>query len=136
MQRLEAAKQRVNELPDSLARSQDLESLFNLLSVAGGSASVASTLSSQETSDSKPQSENTQRLQLLRGRVQGLLEGQMALRMLPDTVERDEQILSLVEKSGGVLVQDHSDRPVTLNNPGRLFQADECPDASLYCGWY
>jgi uncharacterized protein (TIGR03790 family) len=32
--------------------------------------------------------------------------------------------------------EDETDMPVTLNDKPALFQAGECPDAALYCGWY
>jgi len=33
-------------------------------------------------------------------------------------------------------LKNNSDMPVTLDDKGELFEADKCPDAALYCGWY
>ena len=33
-------------------------------------------------------------------------------------------------------LEEHTDLKVVLNNKPPLFQAGECPDAALYCGWY
>jgi len=43
----------------------------------------------------------------------------------------DESVRDLAER-----LKAHSKMKVVLNNESTLFQAGECPDAALYCGWY
>lgn len=33
-------------------------------------------------------------------------------------------------------LKNNGDMPVTLDDRGELFDAEKCPDAALYCGWY
>jgi uncharacterized protein (TIGR03790 family) len=33
-------------------------------------------------------------------------------------------------------LKEHTTLDITLDNKDKLFQAGECPDAALYCGWY
>ena len=46
-------------------------------------------------------------------------------------VEQDQSLRNLAK-----LLEDHTDLDVTLDNNDDLFQAGDCPDASIYCGWY
>lgn len=43
----------------------------------------------------------------------------------------DESVRDLAER-----LKAHAKMKVVLNNESTLFQAGECPDAALYCGWY
>jgi uncharacterized protein (TIGR03790 family) len=36
----------------------------------------------------------------------------------------------------GAWLKEHTTLDITIDNKDRLFQAGECPDAALYCGWY
>jgi len=47
--------------------------------------------------------ETSERLENLRGQIQGLAEGLQALSSLPDSVTRDVQILGMIQKTGGLM---------------------------------
>jgi uncharacterized protein (TIGR03790 family) len=99
----DAAKQRVNASADPAFKQRSFERLLTLLAKLGGAASLSTTLASQHTADPQAQAQRDLQVQHLNGQVAGLSEGQVALAMLPESVERDQQTLSLVEKAAGQL---------------------------------
>jgi len=58
--------------------------------------------------------------------------GQPPKKLKPGSYEDYDRSLLVTAKG----LRDQTELEVTLNDAPELFQAGECPDAALYCGWY
>lgn len=97
---MDAARDRAARVNDRKQRQEIEAALANAVATAGGLAAVAEALSRQQGNDAAQNQAAS--LELVRGRLAGLREGQGALEQLPESVERDQQILALVERMGGL----------------------------------
>lgn len=99
---IRSAQQRVvaeKDKPQGKSAAATYERIFIAGAGAGG---LARMLSNQQNQD-KLSSDVRLRLELLRGQILGFAAGLVALENLPDTVERDQQILSLLQNSDGLV---------------------------------
>ena len=78
---------------------------FQASIVAGGGMNAILSIASQSADNGASESDTAKRSQidLTKGRILGLREGLAALQTLPPSVQRDEQMLSLIERSDGQL---------------------------------
>jgi len=99
---LKAAQQRLQGL-----KSQDEKKkasvIFEKLFVAGGGTNALMRLVGRQPDASKRTPEQTARLALLQGRLQGVQHGVQALAALPDSVPRDIQTLNLIQQTNGTI---------------------------------
>lgn len=97
---LKAAQERVALLPPD--KQKDASAAVERLYVTGGglNALVRSISARDRTLLSN---DARQRLEFLRGRLQGLQEGMQGLGAISDTVGRDAQIMALLHEAGGVI---------------------------------
>lgn len=96
------AQARINpskNLPEGKAAAIELEKLYG--EASGLSGFVRTLVNRPELAQANP--ELARRAEFLGGKVQGLQTGLAAIENLPDTVERDQQLLALLRQGSGVL---------------------------------
>ena len=100
---LTAAKKRLSiELVDRVRVDAQVK-LGRILATAGGTAAMIRNLSGRKAATEKGKSRLAQQLAALKGRLLGLRTGQSALQNLPESVQRDQQILAVLERNGGLV---------------------------------
>ncbi len=95
----EAANERAaagKETPQAASLAAHVQ---RLVVASGGLAALVRQAAAQKSQDESQQ----KKAQLLRGRILGIQEGLRSLQNLVGTVERDQQILSLLETSSGIV---------------------------------
>ena len=95
-------KQRVDAIGSDVEKKQTVAAYEKLLTAAGGATAVLN-LVAKLGDPAKAAPEALRRLELARGKLQGLQMGLAALAVLPGSVARDVQILALIEQTSGVL---------------------------------
>jgi len=99
---LVAAQKRVNSATPAdraMANTRLLQSLTTL----GGLQAVAAVMKEQKADTPEAQQGITQQLEFAKGRLMGLREAIGSLSQMPDSVERDEQVVSIVVVAEGAI---------------------------------
>ena len=103
--RLKAAEARINPMTDATAKQAAIRELTQLSIATAGLQVIVQNMQRSLSADSIP-TENKARVgaefQFGRGRLAGLSEGQQLLDGLPATIERDTNLIALIERSGGI----------------------------------
>jgi uncharacterized protein (TIGR03790 family) len=97
-----ALRKRIALLTSRAETKQAAAAFERILAASGGSAPVLALVAKQGKLAQVP-TEARLRLELAKGKLQGLQQGLAALGSLPDSVARDVQILSLLQQTSGVL---------------------------------
>jgi uncharacterized protein (TIGR03790 family) len=101
-QALVAVRARIAGLEDPDARKTADLTLGQSIAHAGGLLAAIDTLARQQAHIEDVASRQSQ-VDAARGRLTGLQEGRTLLEQLPESVERDQQVLALVERIAGLL---------------------------------
>lgn len=99
---LKAAEQRMQAL-GSADKQRPVATVLEKVFVVGGGVNVLVRSLSTRAERSRLAPEMAQRLEMLKGQLVGLQEGLQALTALPDSTARDAQVLSLLQRAGGLL---------------------------------
>lgn len=99
---LNAARQRIRAVHDSPRGKNAAEELEKVFATASGPNGIVKTLTN-EGLQLKLTTERSLRLAELRGQIQGLQAAYEAIEQLPESVERDQQILAIVQKASGLV---------------------------------
>jgi len=97
-----ALKTRVEGVGSEDEKRQVVVNYEKILGAIGGASAVLSMVARLEGT-AQPSPEAQQRVELVKGKVQGLQQGLMALSALPESVARDVQVLGLLRQAGGIL---------------------------------
>jgi uncharacterized protein (TIGR03790 family) len=98
---LQAAQERIRAIESEAERQKAHNVLERLFAHGAGLGGLARAAGGPDAAKLQP--ELRERLEFLRGQVQGLTEGLQALGNLPDTASRDRQMFELLLKTGGIL---------------------------------
>jgi len=96
---LTAARQRVSKSANPPIRTRTQVKLGRILAAVGGVSAMIRNLTAHNDSSAT----TAQRLETLKGQYIGLGAGRRAIQNLPASVSRDQQILSLLEQSNGLV---------------------------------
>jgi uncharacterized protein (TIGR03790 family) len=94
---------RIGKISDLEQRKKSINDLMQSINRLGGLRGVLQVWENQLKSGADVTLELTGRVDETRGRLRGLAEGLTALDQLPEAVERDEQILAILEATDGLL---------------------------------
>jgi uncharacterized protein (TIGR03790 family) len=100
---LTTAQQRLRGERDRETAQQADAAIRRIFTAGGGAASMLRGISGQQPATPEAKAELARRIAAFQGRLFGLREGRGALESLPETVERDEQILAIVTAADGLL---------------------------------
>ncbi|OHB86049.1 MAG: hypothetical protein A2V98_03025 [Planctomycetes bacterium RBG_16_64_12] len=97
-----ALQERVKTIESAAERQQAGIAFENILTAAGGMAAVLGMVSRQGNLAGAP-AEALQRIELAKGKLQGLQQGLASLAALPGSVARDVQMVTLLAQVSGLL---------------------------------
>ena len=97
------ARVRISKIKGEPDSQRSMELFVEAISKSGGLRDAIRFWSAEKTDDPVKELEVANKVEQAKGRHHGLLEGRQVLSTMPESVERDEQMLSLVELTDGLL---------------------------------
>lgn len=100
---MNAVRRKSAKAGNAAVRREADAAMGNAVAAAGGLASVVEALTRQGKAGRGADADRGGSIETVKARLAGLQEGKAALEQLPETVERDQQILAIVERMAGLL---------------------------------
>jgi uncharacterized protein (TIGR03790 family) len=98
----QALQKRAEAIESDAEKKQTTVAFENILAASGGGEAVLKAVARQGNSGSLP-AEVLGKIELAKGKLEGLQAGLVSLAVLPDSVARDVQLLSLLQQTSGAL---------------------------------